>query len=106
MDRLVVSGSCVFGTALMMKLEGTLNCIHYFYVTAISYGPPFVLSGEAINLAYMPVLVPVGVIGNVLSFMVRFASLFRIVTVMFGVDSVKTRKKKQLRRQLQIPPPS
>ena len=34
------------------------------------------LSGEAINLAYMPVLVPVGVIGNILSFLVSIDSLF------------------------------
>ena len=39
------------------------------------------LSGEAINLAYMPVLVPVGVIGNILSFLVSIDSLFWIIAV-------------------------
>ena len=48
------------------------------------------LSGEAINLAYMPVLVPVGVIGNILSFLVSIDSHKYDV---FEIDSVKTKRQ-------------
>ena len=35
-----------------------------------AYGSHF-LSGEGINKSYFPILVPVGIVGNILSFLVR-----------------------------------
>ena len=44
-------------------------------------------SGEAINVSYLPILVPVGVIGNTLSFLVSFVLIInRLASQIIGIS--------------------
>ena len=42
------------------------------------------ISGDVINKVYFPILVPVGIIGNLLSFLVRFLVYFFAIFMSFG----------------------